>query len=342
MASLSPRWIIGRAAVLGVALANLGGCTLGVTGGAVGVAALGAGAGEVLRAGTEYTLTGRALRTFTASVDSLQEAARTAQSWGRREVDTEHLLHALAGGDVVRTVLEQYKLSGDELRQQLEREARQGEGGGAAAKDPEIGVSPRVKDALGRAFAASRELGHSYVGPEHLLIGLAEEDEGLAGEVLRRLSLTPQALRQQIVKVVGRGAEEGRVERPVVDHHLHRGTCERPDALGRRAGADDDVDPSYQATERRPLGAARPDQGDVRQPGVRDRMLQVVRRVGGRGDHAHPGPRRERGRGGSGRVRDDDEIVDLRREGRQQLLELASMAVRDDDGGDAHRPSASR
>src|SRR5438270_82920 len=76
----------------------------------------------------------------------------------------------------------------------------------------EIGVSPRVKSALVAAFSASRDLGHSYVGPEHLLIGLAEEEEGLAGDLLRRYGLTPQALRQQTVRVVGQGAEEGRVE----------------------------------------------------------------------------------------------------------------------------------
>ena len=165
---------------------------------------------------------GGAERLSEQALELLQEAARTAQEWGRREVDTEHLLHALAGGDVVRTVLEQVKVSADELRQQLEREARHGRNGAAGAKDAEIGVSPRVKDALGRAFAASRELGHSYVGAEHLLIGLAEEDEGLAGTVLRRLGLTPQALRQQIVKVVGRGAEEGRVERPTNTPNLDK------------------------------------------------------------------------------------------------------------------------
>ncbi|MGG5823989.1 ATP-dependent Clp protease ATP-binding subunit [Falsiroseomonas sp. HW251] len=159
------------------------------------------------------------------ALELLQEAARTAHEWGRREVDTEHLLHALAGTEVVRTVLEQVKVSSDDLRQQLEREARRPNGAAAApapANDTEIGVSPRVKDALGRAFAASRELGHSYVGPEHLLIGLAEEDEGAAGAMLRRLGLTPQSLRQQIVKVVGRGAEEGRVERPTNTPNLDK------------------------------------------------------------------------------------------------------------------------
>ena len=153
----------------------------------------------------------------------LQDAARTAQGWGRREVDTEHLLHALLDSEVVRTILEQFKVSADDLRDQIEREARRGEDKGAEpAGAGEIGVSPRVKDALSRAFAASRDLGHSYVGPEHLLIGLAEEDEGVAGTMLRRLGLTPQALRQQVVKVVGRGAEEGRVERPTNTPNLDK------------------------------------------------------------------------------------------------------------------------
>ena len=44
----------------------------------------------------------------------------------------------------------------------------------------------------------------------------------------------------------------------------------------------------------------------------------------------------------AGPVRDHDELVDLRRERRQRALELAGVAVRDDDGGDRHRPSASR
>lgn len=151
----------------------------------------------------------------------LQEAARTAQEWGRREVDTEHLLHALGSSDLIRTVFDQFKVSIDDMRQQLEREARPSERR-EQAEGGDIGVSPRLKDALSRALTASRELGHSYVGPEHLLIGLAEEDEGIAGATLRRYGLTPQALRQQIVKVVGRGAEEGRVETPTNTPNLDK------------------------------------------------------------------------------------------------------------------------
>jgi ATP-dependent Clp protease ATP-binding subunit ClpC len=149
----------------------------------------------------------------------LQAAAERAVQFGRREVDTEHLLFALTESDVVRTVLEQFKVSMDQLRQQLEQESPRGDAGDEGG---EIGVTPRVKSALGRAFAASHELGHSYVGPEHLLVGLADEGEGIACDLLRRYGLTPQALRQQVVKVVGRGAEEGRIETPTNTPHLDK------------------------------------------------------------------------------------------------------------------------
>src|SRR6266852_2678527 len=141
----------------------------------------------------------------------LQQAARTAAEWGSREVDSEHLLFALADNDVVQAVLNRFKLSPEELKSQVRevspKRERKGDGpqGG-------IGVSPRVKAALLAAFNASRDLGHSYLGPEHLLIGLAEEEDSLARNLLRRYGLTPEALRQQTVRVVGKGAEEGRVE----------------------------------------------------------------------------------------------------------------------------------
>jgi hypothetical protein len=66
-------------ASLALAFLTLGGCAaLGITGGAVAVAAVGAGAGEVLRAGTTYSLAGTAYQTFTLPVDGLLEATRAA------------------------------------------------------------------------------------------------------------------------------------------------------------------------------------------------------------------------------------------------------------------------
>ncbi|MGY1205481.1 ATP-dependent Clp protease ATP-binding subunit [Klebsiella pneumoniae] len=157
-----------------------------------------AGSGAPRRRGS-----GLASRISEQSEALLQEAAKHAAEFGRSEVDTEHLLLALADSDVVKTILGQFKIKVDDLKRQIESEAKRGD----KPFEGEIGVSPRVKDALSRAFVASNELGHSYVGPEHFLIGLAEEGEGLAANLLRRYGLTPQALRQQVSKVVGRAQE---------------------------------------------------------------------------------------------------------------------------------------
>jgi ATP-dependent Clp protease ATP-binding subunit ClpC len=147
-----------------------------------------------------------------AALDRLQVAAEKALQFGKDEVDTEHLLLALSDSDVVQEILRELKLSPDDLRTNIEENAPRGvRQPDTNAESVQMGVSPRAKSALEHAFVASRELGHSYVGPEHILIGLAEEDDGFAGETLRKYGLTPQTLRQKVVKVVGKGAEEGKI-----------------------------------------------------------------------------------------------------------------------------------
>jgi ATP-dependent Clp protease ATP-binding subunit ClpC len=162
------------------------------------------------------------LRSFLSqpALDTLQKAAEKAAEYGKRDVDTEHLLHAIADNDVVTAILHEFKLSPDELKRQIDENAPHGSE--KLGADTQMGVSPRAKSALERALVASRELGHSYVGPEHFLIGLADEEDGYAGELLRRYGLTPQALRQKAVKVVGRGAEEGKVQAKSGTPHLDK------------------------------------------------------------------------------------------------------------------------
>jgi ATP-dependent Clp protease ATP-binding subunit ClpC len=154
--------------------------------------------------------------------DLLQQAGQRALSHGKREVDSEHLLDALMDSEVVQAILKQVNISPDEVRRQIEAETERGTYTPGKDEQVEISVSPRVKSALEHAFNASRELGHSYVGPEHLLIGLAEEQDGLAGDLLRKYGLTSNALRQQTVKVVGKGAEEGRVPQQTTTPQLDK------------------------------------------------------------------------------------------------------------------------
>lgn len=142
----------------------------------------------------------------------IQRAADTAVKFGRREVDTEHLLYALTDSDVVKEILKQFKIKSEDIKEYIDENAPKGELRPKDENKIEVTVSPRVKQVLEKAFQYSRELGHSYVGPEHLLIGLVQEDEGMAGDILRKYGLTPEGLRQKVIKVVGKGAEEGRVE----------------------------------------------------------------------------------------------------------------------------------
>ena len=140
----------------------------------------------------------------------IQQAGEKAAELQRKEVDTEHLLYTLADSDVVQEIFKQFKIKPQDVKQYIDANAPKGAEKLKGDKI-ELSISPRLKNVFEFAFGVSRELGHSYVGPEHLLIGLSEE-EGLAGELLTKYGLTPEALRQQVVKVVGRGAEDGRVE----------------------------------------------------------------------------------------------------------------------------------
>jgi ATP-dependent Clp protease ATP-binding subunit ClpC len=145
----------------------------------------------------------------------LQKAAHTAHSFGKSEVDTEHLLLALTESDVVQAIFKDFDLSISDLKEEVEKQSpRETVKAGGTEEDKEIhiGVSPRVKSALESAFHASRAMGHSYVGPEHLLIGLVEEEEGIASDVLGKYGVTANALRQKALKVVGKGAETGQVK----------------------------------------------------------------------------------------------------------------------------------
>ena len=144
----------------------------------------------------------------------IQEAAQIAIKFKRTEVDTEHLLYAILKSGVVKELLKQFKLECKEIEYYIDHNSPKGEFESQYGQDVELTVSPRVKKVLELAFNTARELGHSYIGPEHLLVALLEEEDGMAGSLLRKYGVTSEALRQKVVKVVGGGAEKGKVETP--------------------------------------------------------------------------------------------------------------------------------
>jgi ATP-dependent Clp protease ATP-binding subunit ClpC len=147
------------------------------------------------------------------TLELLQRAAEKAHELGRNELDTEHLLYVLADTDVCAALLNELKLSPQDIKAYIDQHAQKGTASPDAPID-KMTISPRLKKAFQYAFQASRDLGHSYVGPEHLLIGLAAVPDSIAGALLKKYGVTPEALRQKVVKVVGKGAEDGRVDTP--------------------------------------------------------------------------------------------------------------------------------
>ncbi len=136
--------------------------------------------------------------------DILQKAAALSQEYGSPSIDTEHVLYALIDNSVTRAIFERFKLSADDISQHIEhnyfdRRVDVDEGQGEAA----LSVSPRVKAALAHAVRASAQFGHTYVGPEHILVGLMDVGEGRAFDLLQAYGLTPESLRQKSAKVVG-------------------------------------------------------------------------------------------------------------------------------------------
>jgi len=122
------------------------------------------------------------------------------------------LLYAIADNEIVKEIFKQFKINVQDVKGYLDANAPKGFEEAKKGETVELAISPRVKNVIEAAFNASQELGHNYIGPEHLLAGLVEEEDGLAGNLLRKYGLTPESARQKIVKIVGKGAQEGRME----------------------------------------------------------------------------------------------------------------------------------
>ena len=118
-----------------------------------------------------------------ATRELLQRAAQTALEWGSLDLDSDHLLYAALQDDVVRHVLQQVDADPDAIAAQIEEEADSGE-----RTDVSPSLSPDAKAALLAAYDESRELGASYVGPEHVLLALARDDETRGGPAARSAS----------------------------------------------------------------------------------------------------------------------------------------------------------
>ncbi len=125
-------------------------------------------------------------------------ARKEADRFNHSYVGTEHLLLGLIklGQGVAVNVLERMGLELEAVRMEVEKEVGSGPAQKAAGNIP---YTPRVKKVLALANKEAKALNHSYVGTEHLLLGLLREGEGVAARVLKRLDVDIQRTRNEIL-----------------------------------------------------------------------------------------------------------------------------------------------
>ena len=133
--------------------------------------------------------------------------AQQALALARKEADrlnhhylgTEHLLLGLIklGQGVAVSVLEKMGLDLETVRMEVERQV----GTGLDQKiTGSIPYTPRVKKVLALASKEAKALNHSYVGTEHILLGLLREGNGVAAKVLKNLDVDVEQTRQEILR----------------------------------------------------------------------------------------------------------------------------------------------
>ncbi len=127
-----------------------------------------------------------------------EEAVRLQHDY----VGTEHILLGLIreGEGVAAAVLMNLNVDLDQIQERTEEQVRKGKAGATMGELP---YTSRAKKVLEFAVAEARDLNHSYVGTEHLLLGLLREEKGVAAQVLESLGVTLEQAREQTLKLLG-------------------------------------------------------------------------------------------------------------------------------------------
>jgi ATP-dependent Clp protease ATP-binding subunit ClpC len=166
-----------------------------------------------------------AMNNFTPRAQQVLALARKeADRFNHNFVGTEHLLLGLIklGQGVAVNVLQKMGLDLETVRMEVEKQVGTGPDQKMIGNIP---YTPRVKKVLALAAKEAKALNHTYVGTEHILLGLLREGDGVAARVLKNLDVDIEQTRQEILKELdpnfqaseeappGEGAEKAPVER---------------------------------------------------------------------------------------------------------------------------------
>ena len=129
-------------------------------------------------------------------------AKEEAKRFNHDYIGTEHILLGLIreGEGVAAAVLQNLGLSSDQIRLEVEKLVQLGP---STIVSGDIPFTPKAKKVIELAMDEARNLGHNYIGTEHLLLGLIREGEGIAAQVLVNLGLDLGKVRQEVMELLG-------------------------------------------------------------------------------------------------------------------------------------------
>lgn len=139
----------------------------------------------------------------------LQMAREEAARLHHEYVGTEHILLGLIreGEGVAAAVLTNLNVDLDEIQQRIEETVKKGKA--PASSGPDLPYTSRAKKVLELAMSEARELNHSYVGTEHLLLGLLREEKGIAAQVLTDAGVNLEQARAETLRLLGSDMPSG-------------------------------------------------------------------------------------------------------------------------------------
>jgi len=131
----------------------------------------------------------------------LAHARREADRFNHHYIGTEHLLLGLLklGKGVAVTILENLGVELTAVRRQVEEQIGRGTEPQAEGNIP---YTPRVRKVLAMANREAQELNHTYVGTEHILLGLIRDGDGVAGQILRHFGVDLEQARRELLDVL--------------------------------------------------------------------------------------------------------------------------------------------
>lgn len=131
-------------------------------------------------------------------------AQEESRALGHNLVGTEHLLLGLIreGEGVAARALARMNVNLEDVRKQIVDLVGEGQAKSINVSSQVVPITPRVKRVLELAMAAAAQLGHRYVGTEHLLLGLIREGEGVAARVLQNMGVDLEKATQEIINLL--------------------------------------------------------------------------------------------------------------------------------------------